>query len=162
MAADTQRYQSVLDKVYDWLKEVTHHDVLTMMDIVERGKAYLHAAEDLGASELRMLEDFLLRDFNTFSKQFGQQAEESIWLKSLKNKLGMLMVDMSDQNRLQMFEMEMDVAHEGRYKVGELVALGEIICSRCGHRHQVDFVEKIEPCIECGGEEFSHTPAEEG
>ena len=159
MSKQTHQYQSALDKVYLWLEQAAHHDVLTMMDIVDRAKAYFHAAEDLGVEELKTLENFLLRDLNTFSKQFGEQAEHSVWLNSIKNKLGMLLADMTDQNRLQLFEMEMDVAHQGQYKVGELVALGEIICTRCGHRHQVDFVEEIQPCIECGGTAFSHTPA---
>ena len=132
-----------------------------MMDIVDRAKAYLQAAEDLGAEELRMLEDFLTRDFNTFSRQVNQQAKDSILLKSLSNKLGMLMVDMTDKNRLALFEMEMDVAHQGRYKAGELVALGEVICIQCGHKHKVDFVEQLQPCIECGCKEFSHTTLEE-
>ena len=156
MTEQSKRYQSIIDKVYDWLEQSARQDVLTMMDILERAKAYLHAAEDLGVDELKTMENFLLRDFNTFSKQLGQQAEDSLWLKSIKNKLGSLLVDMSDQNRLQMFEMEVDVAHQGQYKAGELVALGEIVCSQCGHRHQVDFVEEIQPCIECGGTEFSH------
>ena len=68
-----------------------------------------------------------------------------------------LLAQMSDQNRLQIFEMDMDVAHQGEYSAGELIAMGELICTQCGHHHQVDFVEQIQPCIECGNTTFGHT-----
>ena len=155
MRDNKTKYQQTIDTLYDWLSESAHQDVLTLMDIVEKAKAYLRAAEELSAEEARTLENFLMRDFSTFSHQWQQDADQSLWLAGLKQRFWQLLANLSDQNRIEMFEMEMDMAHQGLYRAGELVSVGEIICNACGHRHQVDFVEQIQPCIECGGETFS-------
>lgn len=150
-------YSEIINKLYDWLKEAASHDVIELMDIIDKAKAYTHAAEELSAEEIRTLENYLLRDFTTFTKQWKSEAEQSPWLAGLKGKLWQLLAALSDANQIQLFEMEMDVAHQGLYQVGEIVSVGLITCNQCGHRHQVDFVEEIQPCIECGGRLFTRS-----
>ena len=155
MQTGKQSYQSFMDKVYQWLSEAAEHDAVTLYEVVEKVKAYMNAAGRLGADEIALLERYLKRDVEAFTDQMEQQADQSLWLASLKSKMASLLADMSDKNRLQLFEMNVDVDHSGEYKVGEVVALGELVCISCGHRHPVDFVETIEPCVVCEGEVFS-------
>lgn len=150
-------YNEIINKLYDWLDEAAKNDAIGMVEIVERAKAYVNAAEELSAEEIRTLENYLLRDFTTFTKQWKKDAEQSLWLAGLKGKLWQLLARLSDANKVELFEMEMDVAHQGLYQVGELVSVGLITCNQCGHQHQVDFVEEIRPCSQCGGETFART-----
>jgi hypothetical protein len=68
-----------------------------------------------------------------------------------------LIANMSDRSKLEYFEMQEDVSHQGIYQVGELVAIGELICTECGHKHQITGVERIQACVECSGQEFSRS-----
>lgn len=148
-------YQSTIDKLYDWLKDAAENDALSMLEVVEQAKRYLHAAEELSSDEIRTLENYLLRDFTTFTQQWQKDADQSIWFSSIKSTIWQLLASLSDQNKLEMYEMEMDIEHQGIYQAGELVSVGRIICNDCGHQHQVDFVEQIQPCLECGGTSFT-------
>lgn len=150
-------YDEIINNLYDWLEDATRHDVVELIDIIDKAKAYVNAAEELSAEEIRTLENYLLRDFTTFTKQWKSEAENSPWLDGIKGKLWQLLAVLSDANQVQLFEMEMDVAHQGLYQVGELVSVGVLTCNNCGHRHQVDFVEEILPCIECGAKTFTRT-----
>lgn len=158
MEKNRGKYQSALDRIYDWLKEAAENDMLTLVDVVERAKAYLQAAGDLTAQELATMENFLLRDLYRFRDQWLDEADNSIWLDAQKHKVWQLLSDMTDRNTLQLVELEQDIAHHGEYQAGELVALGDLTCRECGHVHQVDFVEAIPPCVECGGTTFIRTP----
>ena len=149
-------YQSLILRLEDWVKASAEQDVVTLMQLMDTGREYLKAASDLGNEEIRMLEDFLFRDLKAFSHAFSENASESIWLQSIKNRFMAVLAELTDQNKLQLFEMNIDVDHKGIYQAGELVAMGELVCCHCNHRHSIDFVEEILPCVECGHTRFIH------
>ena len=157
MDKQTSDYNEIINKLYDWLEEAAKNDVIGMVEVVDKAKAYVNAAEQLSAEEIRTLENYLLRDFTTFTKQWKSEADKSLWLAGLKGKLWQLLASLSDANKVELFEMEMDVAHQGLYQAGEIVSVGLITCNQCGHQHQIDFVEQIQPCIQCGATTFTRT-----
>jgi hypothetical protein len=157
MGKEKSHYQTVLNDLSDWLIESVKQDMLTSYEIIEQGKAYLHAAEDLSLEEIRTLENYLLRDVKGFIQHLGDDADNSLWWASTKDKLWQLIANMSDRSKLEYFEMQEDVSHQGIYQVGELVAIGELICTECGHKHQITGVERIKACVECSGQEFSRS-----
>lgn len=155
MGKQKSRYQSLLENLSDWVMQSAKQDVLTMMDLVEQAKAYLHAAEDLTLQEIQTLENYLLRDIKAFSQRLSDDADDSLWWQNAKNEIWQTIAQMSDRSKLEFLEMQDDVAHQGIYKVGELLAIGELICKKCGNSDQITAVQRISPCVKCGGEIFS-------
>ncbi|MFT6991945.1 MAG: hypothetical protein ACJASL_003942 [Paraglaciecola sp.] len=155
MGKQQSRYQSLLQDLSDWVLQSAKQDMLTMVDLVNQAKAYLRAAEDLGLDEIYTLENYLLRDLKAFSQRLSVDANESWWWHNTKYEIWQTIARMSDRSKLEFFEMYEDVAHHGTYKVGELVAIGELNCDKCGHSHQINGVQRIQSCIRCGGDTFS-------
>ena len=157
MGKEKSRYQALLNDLSDGIIQSAKQDMLSIYEIVEQGKAYLQAAEDLSLDEIRTLENYLLRDVKGFVQHLSDDADNSLWWAKTKDNLWQLIANMSDRAKLEYFEMQEDVSHQGIYQVGELVAIGELVCTKCGHKHQITGVERIKPCIECSGKEFSRT-----
>ena len=155
MGKHKSRYQSLLENLSDWVLQSAKQDMLTMVDLVHQAKAYLRAAEDLSLEEIHTLENYLLRDFKNFSQRLSEDADNSLWWHNTKYEIWQTIANMSDRSKLEFFEMQEDVTHHGTYKAGELVAIGELICNKCGHSHQVNGVQRIQSCIKCGDNTFS-------
>jgi hypothetical protein len=155
MSKQKSRYQSLLDNLSDWVLQSAKQDMLTMVDLVEQAKAYLRAAEDLSLEEIYTLENYLLRDLKAFSQRLSEDTNNSLWWQNAKYEIWQTIGRMSDRSKVEFFEMYEDVAHHGTYKVGELVAIGELNCDKCDHSLQIDGVQRIQSCIKCEGDTFS-------
>lgn len=155
MGKQKSRYQSLLENLSDWVLQSAKQDMITMLDLVNQAKAYLQAAEDLSLEEINTLENYLLRDLKDFRQSLIDDVDNSLWWHNTKYDIWQIIARMSDRGKLEFFEMQEDVAHQGIYKVGELVAIGQLICNECGHSHQITGVQRIQTCIKCGGNTFS-------
>ena len=155
MGKQKSRYQSLLESLSDWVLQSAKQDMLTMVDLVNQAKAYLRAAEDLSLEEIYTLENYLLRVLKTFSQRLSDDADNSLWWQNTKYGIWQTIARMSDRSKLEFFEMYEDVAHHGTYRAGELIAIGELICDKCGHSHQITGVQRIQSCIKCGANTFS-------
>jgi hypothetical protein len=155
MSQAKSNYQALLDKLSDWLLQSAKQDMLNLYELIEQGKAYLHAAEALSLEEIHTLENYLLRDMLTFARALSTEADNSLWWLDTKRNVWQVMAQMADPSTLEWFELQEDVAHQGLYQAGEWVAIGELVCVRCGHHHEVRGVERIIPCIECSHQQFS-------
>lgn len=157
MNPKTFHYQSVLDRLAEWLEQTSQQEVLHLIELVEKTKDYLRAAEDLTIDEAKTLENYLLRDLDAFSQQLREDADNSIWFAGLKMKFWQLLASMSDQNKVQLYEMKMDAEHHGLYTVGELVSVGRLVCEKCGKTYKIDFIEQIQPCVKCNHHRFARS-----
>ena len=155
MGKQKSRYQSLLENLSDWILQSAKQDMLTMLDLVNQAKAYLRAAEDLSLEEIYTLENYLLRDFKAFSQRLSEDVDNSFWWQNTKYEIWQTIAHMSDRSKLEFFEMYEDLAHHGTYRTDELVAIGELICKKCGHSQQITCVQRIQPCVKCAGEVFS-------
>jgi hypothetical protein len=155
MGKQKYSYQSLLQNLSDWIVQSAKQDLLTMVDLVNQGKAYLRAAEELSLEEIYTLENYLLRDLKAFSHRLSEDADNSLWWQNTKYEVWHTIASMSDRSKLEFFEMYEDVVHHGIYRAGELVAIGELICEECGHSHQIKAVQRIQSCIKCGCDTFS-------
>ncbi|MCV2883979.1 zinc ribbon-containing protein [Aestuariibacter sp. AA17] len=149
------RYEIYVEKVYSSFEQAADRTASSLFEAMEDAKAYFKAAGQLGKDEIDTMEQFFMRDYQAFIEQLNKQADQSIWVHSLKDKFSELLADMTDHSAVQAFEFKQDLDHHGEYSVGEIVALGELVCLACGHRHPVDFPETIQPCTQCGHSHFS-------
>lgn len=155
MTNSGKHYSDLLDKISDWVTRSMQQDVLDLMQLQEQGSAYLKAAKSLTEDEITLLEQSLARDLNTFVHHWQRDADASPWWQATKDRLWSLLADASDKGQVAMTQSLMDIQHKGIYQAGEPVALGELECMHCGHRHRVYHVEIIQPCLECGHPRFS-------
>jgi hypothetical protein len=88
MGKQKSRYQLLLENLSDWTLQSAKQDMLTMLDLVNQGKAYLRAAEDLGLDEIYTLENYLLRDLKTFSQRLSEDTNNSLWWQNTKYEFG--------------------------------------------------------------------------
>lgn len=154
MNAQHNRYEKMLDDVSQWMLAAVQQDTVTAVEIVTKAKAYVQAAEDLSKDEIALLETYIVRDFAAFADNWQHQANRSMWWQTLKHEFWQLLGSISDKHQLQWFEMHEDIAHQGLYRSGELVAIGELVCSQCGQQQQVDHLQTIVPCMQCGNPHF--------
>lgn len=155
MGKQKSRYQSLLQDISDWALQSAKQDMLTMVAVVDKAKAYLQAVENLSVQEMNTLENYLLRDLRAFSQHLTEDAGNSLWWQNTKYEIWQTISCISDRGKLEFFEMQVDVAHHGTYTAGELVAIGKIICNTCGHSYQITGVQRIQPCIKCSCDTFS-------
>ena len=122
--------------------------------LIERTQAYLIAAETLTKDELALIAEYVKEDLREFEEAPGGY-KDSAFYNALQESVWGWLLELTDRTQLEWRAVLEEVQHKGVYRVGDRMALGVLICNRCGHRHLVLHPERIVSCIECGGEEFS-------
>ncbi|MFC3033781.1 hypothetical protein ACFOEE_14760 [Pseudoalteromonas fenneropenaei] len=142
-------YQGLLKQFAAWLQDVNEHEV---KQLIVKFIAYQQALQQLSEDKLQLYSDYLKRDFAHF-KQHHQEYNE-IALQELRDTIWYELAQLEDRTQLEWQALQGDFQHQGKYKAGEAIALGQLVCKNCGHCHDVYYAQAILPCNECGGEEF--------
>ncbi|WP_371377082.1 zinc ribbon-containing protein [Thalassotalea aquiviva] len=155
MNKPNQQYQNVFDKISRWLKEASKDEKLSIMNWVHQADEYIKAAEDISVNEYQLSVKDFKRDLLGFYKSLKQDAEQSLYLKSLQEGMWQHLAHMTDQSQVEWSELLEDFNHDGVYQAGEVIGFGQIICQQCQHQIDIHHATTILPCPKCQGKTFT-------
>ncbi len=162
MAKANPEYQSVFDKLYDWLQQAKKDEVLNISNWVAKANEYIKAAEEISVNEYQLSVDDFKRDLFGFhranSEGEGQTEQHSLYLRSIKEGMWQHLSHMTDQSQVEWSELLDDFDHDGIYKTGDAIGFGRLECQQCGQTVDILHASTVTSCITCSGNEFKRTP----
>ncbi|MFB9133492.1 zinc ribbon-containing protein [Vibrio sp. AK197] len=146
-------YEAMLKNVVDTLKKSPEE----LNHVVEQSGKVVEAANDLTKDELALISAYLKSDLKEFTDSYEESKSGPFYL-ALSNSIWQGLLDITDRTRLEWMELSSDLEHQGLYQTGDMIALGVLVCERCGHKTQYTHPTEISPCVECGNDHFSRQP----
>ncbi|QIZ77581.1 zinc ribbon-containing protein [Ferrimonas lipolytica] len=132
--------------------------------VLQGSKTYLAMNQELSASELELVEQFLRRDLADYAERYAKEQFESegdsIFTIGLENTVWRWLAEITDRSQLEWHELGDELRHRGTYEAGELVGLGELVCDNCHHSMSFFHPTLLPACPECDGVVFSRRPLE--
>lgn len=147
---DPKDYQGWLNNLHDWLKTTQENEVKKMGDFFERGSLWLAAAKDLSQDEWELMTRYFKRDLSAFYDGYQQEFASSNYVQLLKEGVWSELAELTDKSQIEWQELLEDFKHNGDYKAGEWVGMGELICQNCKHTLEVVHPIEVPVCSECG------------
>lgn len=147
-------YQSVLDKLNQWLRQSSEAETRTLVSGVNFLNEWIEAGLEVHRDELKHSAQFLLRDLQHFYHDYQRDTNESAYYLSLKDNIWHYLTEMTDRTQLEWREFNSDLSHEGYYKAGEEIGFGVLVCKQCSTKKEIYHPEIISACLECQHDTF--------
>ncbi|GAB6264405.1 zinc ribbon-containing protein [Photobacterium sp. CCB-ST2H9] len=157
MVKQKAAYESMLEDITETLK----HSPEELKHWIDTSEKYREAASDMTKDELALIREYFKRDLKEFGQNVQESPEpfsESPFYKLVSETIWSGLAEVTDKTQLEWVEVMDDLKHRGVYKAGEVVGLGNLVCEKCGHHEQYTHVRIIEPCVQCGGTQFTRQP----
>ncbi|NMP16842.1 hypothetical protein [Thalassotalea sp. HSM 43] len=150
MAEKNQQYQSLFDRIGDWLNEAAPNEMNNVKQWVSKAEQLIDAAADVSVNEYQLSIDSFKHDLFGFYRHYQQDAEQSLYLVGLQEGMWQHLANMTDQTQVEWQEFLDDIDHDGVYKSGDLIGFGRIICTNCQHKMDITHACKVIDCPNCG------------
>lgn len=148
-------YQDVFDKIYLWLQKAKQDELNSIKSWVAKAEEVIDAAEELSINEFQLSVDSFKQDLVGLYKLNQQDADNSLYLRSLQEGLWQKLAQMTDQSQVEWSELVDDFSHDGIYHEGDSIGFGQLVCRNCQHEVDIYHAVTIVACTECGSTEFS-------
>ncbi|RZM78515.1 hypothetical protein C3B51_14230 [Pseudoalteromonas rubra] len=143
-------YKRWLDDFSVWLKDVKEHE---LKKLVKEFMDAQEAVKQLSKDKLADYRYYLKRDLAHLSEH-KDHYDDVAW-EELKASVMYELAQLEDRTQLEWQALVQDFQHDGIYKQGEWIALGQLVCKNCGHKTNVYYALEIPSCSECGHGEFA-------
>lgn len=153
MPKRTSDYEEKFAEVVETIK----HSPEELNHVLETSGEVAHAAKDMTKDELALISAYLKSDLKEFAEEYEESKSGPFYLM-IANSIWQGLLDITDRTRVEWMEMFQDLEHQGVYKAGDVIGLGNLVCEKCGHKVQYNHPTVIEPCSKCGCEAFSRVP----
>lgn len=154
MVTDEKGLEKIYDKLSEWLEDVKQHEVVNMVEVVEKAKDYLVAAERLPEEKIKQFISHLVLDLKEAYQHSKDDAEHSPYLGVMNEAWWQQMADITDKSQVEWAEVTDDLSHQGVYRVGDVVGFGILMCQQCGHEQTITHGVVVAQCLQCGHESF--------
>ena len=142
-------YKQWLTHFSEWLKDVKDHE---LDDLIEKFVEQQQALQQLGKEKIQQYHYYLRRDLEHFSTH--QRHYNDLAWQELKASIWYELSQLEDRTQLEWQALLQDFEHDGVYKAGEWIAMGQLVCKNCDHKLDVLYASEISPCSECEHTEF--------
>ncbi len=131
--------------------------------LVEQARLRVTQTGELTRTEIDELIKAVRRDLEEFARSYEESqsdAEDSVFLRVIKESVWQQLADITDITQLEWREVFQDLNHHGVYHSGEVVGLGNLVCEKC-HFHLAVYTPDVLPlCPKCGHDQFQRRPFE--
>lgn len=142
-------YSKWLDEFSDWLKDVKEHEV---DELIGKFVAHQRQLKKLSEEKLKTYTHYLKRDLAHLDSY--QDEDDAAW-QELKSGVLFELAQLEDRTQLEWQALLQDFQHDGIYKSGEWIALGQLVCKNCGQTTDVLYASEIKACSHCAHQEFT-------
>ena len=147
---DPKDYNNWLDWFRNWLKDTQENELKQLTEFFDRSGAWMTAAKDLSQEEWELFTNYVKRDLTTFYHNYQRDMESSTYVQGIKEGLWNELAEMTDRSQIEWQELMQDFKHNGNYKTGEWIGMGELVCQNCKHSMSITHTSRIPECPECG------------
>lgn len=158
MKDEKKGFDSIYDNIVRWIDDVKQHEVTDIVEVVDRVKEYLGAAESIPEEKVKQFVANLEYDLNEFYQQNQAEIKHSTYLGLLNETLWEKLAQMTDKSQVEWAELVDDFKHEGEYVSGDYVGFGVLQCCQCDHQVEISHLSIVRDCLECGGKNFIRLP----
>ncbi len=149
------RLQQRLEKHEEERSSVAH----LLQELRESGSEW----SELSREEVDAVAGYLQRDLEsagTFLAETGEDIERWFQLEEtlLEDRLRDLFTQLADPTRVALDRLDAAARAEQIYQQGELLGMGSLVCTECGHTMNFDETVIIPACPQCGATTFHRTP----
>ncbi|MBQ4838779.1 MULTISPECIES: zinc ribbon-containing protein [Pseudoalteromonas] len=142
-------YKHWLDDFSKWFKDVKEHELKKMVDeFIKEEQRW----REFGKNKLNDYKHYFKRDLQHIS-QHHDHYQGVAW-EEFKESILYELAYLEDRTQLEWQALMSDFAHDGVYKEGEWIALGQLVCKNCGNKTDVYHTLEIKACSECGHDTF--------
>jgi predicted Zn-ribbon and HTH transcriptional regulator len=146
-------YEELLSDVVETLK----HSPDEINHVIENSEKVVEAASDMTKDELALVSAYVKSDLQEFANNFEKSKSGPFYLM-ISNTIWQSLLEITDRTKVEWVEFFKELEHQGVYKSGELIGLGNLVCEKCGYKTQYNHVTEIKPCSQCGHDEFTRQP----
>jgi hypothetical protein len=149
MEVDMSGYTQWLNDLSLWLDDIKNHE---LNDLITK---FIKHQERFSKHSKEALQDyryFLSRDIEHL-KHHQQHYDDLAWQELKASVLSQLSY-IEDKTQLEWQAILQDFQHDGTYKQGEWIAIGQLVCKNCGSKVEVLYVSEVHACEECGHSHF--------
>ena len=150
MPKRTSGYEEKLAEVVETLK----HSPEEVNKALETSGEVLHAASDMTKDEWALITAYVKSDLKEFAEEYEESKSGPFYLM-IANSIWQGLLEITDRTKVEWLELFQDLEHQGIYKAGDVIGLGNLVCEKCGHKTQYNHPTVIEPCSHCGCEAFT-------
>ena len=154
MKKKQSRIVEIQNKLHTWLKDTNKHEVRSVIELVQQGKALLTAAEKIPEQQVKQFIDNLKYDLDDFYQQYQADIKHSLYLELLNENLWASLAQITDKSQVEWSELMDDFQHNGEYHAGDYVGFGELECQTCQHKVIYSHANVVAECLTCGGKDF--------
>lgn len=127
--------------------------------LVKKGMEAYRFNSEISAPLLTEIEMQLKIDLARFVQSIDQPlTQASPQQVAVEDTLWSWLVAITDKSQVEWIELADDFEHNGVYQSGDIVGLGQFVCSECQQQKSIYRPQEIGHCIDCNGTTFSRAP----
>lgn len=146
--------ERTFENIANWLVDIKEHELTSIVELVEKAKQYLLAAEALPEQKVSQFAENLRFDLKEFYQLNQKQASESVYLGLMNETFWRALAKVTDQSQVEWAELCEDFDHDGIYHKGDYIGFGDLECLNCHHRIAVAHFTEIGECFQCNNGKF--------
>ncbi|MDN3652562.1 hypothetical protein QWY77_07260 [Thalassotalea ponticola] len=154
MSEKKQHYDSLVERVNDWLGQAAPAEMKSIEQWVEKAEQLLDAAAQVSVTEYQLSIDSFKRDLLGFYHSYQHDAQHSTYLANLQEGMWHHLANLTDQTQIEWAEFVADVEHDGVYKTGDVIGFGQLVCMQCRHVIDICHATEVTDCPKCGHNRF--------
>ncbi|GAM54623.1 hypothetical protein JCM19232_3064 [Vibrio ishigakensis] len=146
-------YEELLSDVVETLK----HSPDEINKVIATSEEVVQAANDMTKDEMALVSAYVKSDLQEFANSY-EENKSGPFYTMISNTVWQSLLDITDRTKVEWVEFFQDLEHQGVYKSGEIIGLGNLVCEKCGHKTQYTHATEIPICSNCGHDEFTRQP----
>jgi hypothetical protein len=143
-------YETLLKDVVEAVKNSPEE----LSQVLDTSSQVISAAHEMTKDEIALISAYLKSDLKEFAESFEESKKSPFYL-TIADSIWENLFSASDKTKVEWAELLKEVEHQGEYRAGDLIGLGELVCDHCGHKTSYNHPVEIIPCIECNHTIFS-------
>jgi hypothetical protein len=128
----------------------------TFEQLIERGMSSYRFSSDINEEQLRVIQRQLNIDLMAFIKDKRQNPtfKDSPHYLAIETTIWQWALAISDKCQLEWLELSEDIKHDGLYQAGDVVGLGQFLCTNCSQTMAIYHPDVLTSCNHCLGVQF--------
>lgn len=153
MSKKNVQYESFLENVINSLKQSPKE----LEHAIDTSEQVMKAASEMTKDEMALIREYVKADIQEFAQSYEESKSGPFYL-TIANTIWEGLAEISDKTALEWQAVLTDVEHQGIYQCGDMIALGTLVCEKCGHRMSYNHPGPVIACSECGHDTFTRRP----
>jgi len=158
MSNDKVIFKAGYHKLLEFLQRrwLVHKNTETLEQLVARGMNSYRFSSDISDAQLFEIEWQLKVDLIEFIKGNRQNPtfKNSPHYLAIENTIWRWALAISDKCQIEWLELSEDIKHDGLYQAGDVVGLGQFLCTNCSRSIAIYHPEALTTCNHCQGTQF--------